>query len=170
MISHSKLLFAALSLLFLASGCTVQPLHSTGNPTAAAISDVAIESVDTRLEQQVRNRLIFLFYGGAAEPLNARFTGKLDVQSQTIGLLNVQRSSNDSDTTATSLKVTGTLELTDTSQNGTSKKFVRVARVSFDKTTQFFANSRALIDAEDRAAAELAEELRNLVAAYIKTL
>lgn len=153
----------------LTAGCTVQPLYSKNAGAVGAEANIAVAPVDTRLEQQVRNRLIFLLNGGEAEPINPRFTATLDVQKQSIGLLNVQRSSNESDTTATSLQVTGTLELVDAENDEIAKKFVRVVRVSFDKTTQLFANSRAEIDAENRAAAELAEELRNLVLVYVQS-
>lgn len=169
MINAQRMLLASLSLLVLVAGCTVQPLHSTVGATTSAPIDIIIEPVDTRLEQQVRNRLIFLLNGGDAEPASARFTATLNVRSRSLGLLKVQRSSSESDTTAISLSVTGTLVLTDTSDETVGKTFTRVARVSYDRTTQFFANSRAKIDAEDRAAVELAEELRNLVLVYLKS-
>ncbi|MEM8541779.1 MAG: LPS assembly lipoprotein LptE [Pseudomonadota bacterium] len=169
MISAQRMFIAGLSFLVLVTGCTVQPLHSTGGATAVAPIDIIIEPVDTRLEQQVRNRLIFLLNGGNAEPISARFNATLNVRARSLGLLKVQRSSSESDTTAISLSVTGTLVLTDTANDGDDKTFTRVARVSYDQTTQRFANSRARIDAEDRAAAELAEELRNLVLVYLKS-
>ena len=163
------MLVAGLSFLVLVTGCTVQPLHSTGGSATTEPTDIIIEPVDSRLEQQVRNRLIFLLNGGDAEPATARFSATLNVRARSLGLLKVQRSSSESDTTAISLSVTGTLVLTDTSDDSEAKTFTRVARVSYDSTTQRFANSRARIDAEDRAAAELAEELRNLVLVYLKS-
>ena len=169
MTNPRRILVAGLSLLLLASSCTVQPLHSTNSAATSSRAAVAINPVDTRLEQQVRNRLIFLLNGGDAEPTETRFVATLSVKSKSVGLLKVQRSDDESDTTASSLTVTGTLKLIDTDDENLSKTFVRVARVSYDKTTQYFANSRAQIDAEDRAAAELAEELRNLVLVYVKS-
>ncbi len=169
MINQRRFLVVFLSLLFLASGCTVQPLHSPTGSDADVSVDVKISPVDTRLEQQVRNRLLFLLNGGSAEPSNARFLATLDVTSARVGLLRVQRSSSESDTTTASLRVTGTLELTTGADEDSTKIFKRVVSVSYDRTTQFFANSRAEIDAENRAAAELAEELRNLVLVYVKS-
>ena len=169
MINQRRFLVAFLSLLFLASGCTVQPLHSPSGSATDASVDVEIAPVDTRLEQQVRNRLIFLLNGGSAEPSDARFLATLKVSSSRIGLLRVQRSSSESDTTTRSLRVTGTLELTSAADENVSKTFTRVVRVSYDQTTQLFANDRAEIDAENRAASELAEELRNLVLVYVKS-
>lgn len=170
MINAQRILIAGISLLLFAGACTVQPLHSTGGGATNASANIAIEPVDTRLEQQVRNRLIFLLNGGQAEPVDARFTAKLTVNSRARGLLSVQRADSNSDTSARSLTATGTLVLSDTSDEEVAKKFVRSVSVSYEETTQFFANSRARIDAEDRAAAELAEELRNLVLVYVKSL
>lgn len=149
-------------------GCTVQPLHSTGDEAASASADISINPVDTRLEQQVRNRLIFLLNGGGENPVQSRFAASLSVKSQSTNLFKVGIDDSDTDTTATRLTITGTLILTDTSNEDATKTFVRVAHASYDRTSQFFANSRAQINAEDRAAAVLAEELRNLVLVYVK--
>lgn len=169
MLNHRRTIIAFLSFLLLVAGCTVQPLHSTTTGAEDIGVSVQIAPVDTRIEQQVRNRLIFLLNGGAAEPINTRFLATLNVRSKSVGLLKVQRSSSESDTTSAILRLTGRLVLTDTAKEDVSKTFVRVTQVSYDRTTQLFANSRAKIDAENRAAAELAEQLRNLVLVYVKS-
>lgn len=164
-----KSIFLGFFMAGFLAGCTVQPLHSSGTSTSSPVNDVAIEPVDTRLEQQVRNRLIFLLNGGEAEPTAPRYIATLEVTSNTSNLVEAERAAGDVDTTLASTTISGTLSLTDTSTGSVNKTFTREARVSYDKSTQLFANSRAEIDAENRAAVLLAEELRNLILAYIKS-
>lgn len=170
MINLVKISLIGIVLSFFVASCTVQPLHSTRNADATISNEVAIEPVDTRLEQQVRNRLIFLLNGGNAEPTAPRFIASLSVSSNSGNALEVRRTSTDIDTTLTTLTVRGSVELTDTLNEGSSKTFIRETQTSYDRSTQFFANSRAEIDAENRAAEALAEELRNLILVYVKSV
>jgi LPS-assembly lipoprotein len=58
------------------SACSVQPLYSDGPVANSAVtgsigtelSMVAVKPASTRVGQEVRNRLLFLLYGGQAEP------------------------------------------------------------------------------------------------------
>ena len=59
---------AGLLLLGALAGCQVRPLYSTGGNSEAILSSIGISEADTRVEQQVRNNLIFLLAGGAGEP------------------------------------------------------------------------------------------------------
>ncbi len=168
MIARRNLLGMAGTLLLFASSCTVQPLLSQNSISSTANIGVSIEPVETRVAQQVRNRLIFLLNGGPSEPVDPIYTATLSVGTQARGLLNVQPDPNDSDTSAVSLTLIGTLVLNSSDEDQPGIKFDGRALASFDQSTQIFANSRAFIDAENRAAAELAEQLRNQVLAYLK--
>ncbi len=167
MIARRNLLGMAGTLLLIASGCTVQPLLSQNSVSGTANIGVAIDSVDTRVAQQVRNRLIFLLNGGPSEPAVPEYTATLSVKTQRRGLLNVQSDTNDSDTRAVSVVLIGSLVLNSNDPDMPDIKFDGRALASYDQSTQLFANSRAVIDAENRAAAELAEQLRNQVLAYL---
>ncbi len=168
MIARRNLLGMAGTLLLIASGCTVQPLLSQDRTSGTDNVGVSIDAVSSRVAQQVRNRLIFLLNGGAPEPAVPEYTATLSVKKQQRGLLNVQSDTNDSDTKAVSVVLFGSLVLNSNDPTMTNIKFNGRALASYDQSTQLFANSRAVIDAENRAAAELAEQLRNQVLAYLK--
>ncbi len=65
------------------SACTVQPLYAptpSGNTVTIAFSQVAIDQVDTRVAQVLRNKLIFDLDGGQ-EPAAPLYRMKLTVTS-----------------------------------------------------------------------------------------
>lgn len=150
----------------LVAGCTVQPLNAPdasfgGGQTV--LSSVSVEPVDTRVAQQVRNRLIFLIQGGdgAGQPA---YSADLNVRSSTQGLLRVQAPEGDVNITARRVTVTGSVTLTRIVDGAVIAEQTRSATASFDNTRQEFANDRALRDAEDRAARAVAEQLRIVIA------
>ena len=59
-----KLLVLALALGL--AGCQFEPLHGSrsASGTATGLGHVGVASVDNRVAQQVRNRLLFLLNGG----------------------------------------------------------------------------------------------------------
>lgn len=155
-------LVAAVALLALA-GCTVQPLYGTapsGQAVPATISRIAIGPVDTRVAQQVRNALIFKLDGGN-EPSNPVYQMTLIVTSaQTaLGVTPIEAAPSYSLTVSATYEIksvaTGQVVLRDTSR-GTA---------SYNRTMQEYANRRAELDAEDRAAAVAAEDIRLRLAA-----
>ena len=80
-------LVAALAVL---SACTVRPLYSNAPVRAGSsatmsdeLSSIAIKPVTTREAQEVRNRLIFLFQGGKAQPATPAYSLDLTVVSRT---------------------------------------------------------------------------------------
>ena len=164
---------AVLSALALASACTVQPLYSNHPVAASAISDstsaqlnsVAVKPVTTRYAQEIRNHLIFYFGGGKGEPENPAYELELGVTKLNEVSTFVQIADEDQPTART---------LTLISSYRLTKAGAEVARVrrqvssQYDVPTQEFANLRAEIDAENRAARELAELLRLAVAQDLK--
>jgi len=151
--------------LFLAA-CTVQPLNTPDSAFAgggSVLSSVSVEPVDTRVAQQVRNRLIFLIGGGGSGQPPAYSTA-LNVNSNARGLLRVDAPQGDVNITAQRVTVTGSLTLTRIADGAVIAEETRSATASFDNTRQEFANIRALRDAEDRAARALAEQLRIVIA------
>ncbi|MFC3073935.1 LPS assembly lipoprotein LptE [Shinella pollutisoli] len=157
-------LAGGLALLALVAGCQVRPLYSTGGDTGGKLASVSISEADDRVEQQVRNSLIFLLAGGAGEPQTAAYHLDLNVTVRNVGVLldiktDVPRAGR--------LVVTADYNLAkiDTGETMASGRRSTVASVDFP--VQEFAKLRAVRDAENRAARELAELIRADVAAAL---
>jgi LPS-assembly lipoprotein len=156
-----------------ASGCTVRPLYSTQALTGtdktatSAISSqlaaVSVKEVDTRYAQQVRNQLLFLFYGGAGQPAAPRYVLELGVTELNEWTATTQVNT-DNRPTAALMTLTSTYLLTDAETGQVISSGKRQISSSYDVPTQEFASTRAQRNAEDRAARELAELLRLAVA------
>ena len=148
------------------AGCTVEPLNrslarqevtASGSSTShALLASAVVDPVSTRAGQQVRNKLLFALNGGnPASGGNYRI--KLKVVTNEVTLLIAPASFAP---TAAQAVMNVRYELIDTR---TGKKVTvgnRRTFASFDKTTQSFANERAYRDAENRAAAEIAQQIR----------
>ena len=155
---------AGVALIGMLAGCQVRPLYSTPSGTESKLASISISEASDRVEQQVRNDLIFLFAGGAGEPQNAAYHLEMDVTVRTVGVLNDVR-----DDIARSGRVTVTadynLTRADSGETLASGKRSAVARVDFP--AQEFAKLRAVRDAENRGARELAELIRADVASAL---
>jgi len=161
--------------LMAVAACTVEPLYmaapapSSASPTGSIGSDlstIAVTPVGDRVGQQVRNQLIFLFGGGKGQPANPRYSLTLGVTATSEPTANIQIN-NDNEPTAAILTAYASYVLADAS----GKVFSRGSRQfqsSYDVPRQEFAAVRARIDAEDRAARELAELVRLAVAQDLK--
>jgi len=149
------------------SGCLYRPLYGTGtyspDASAYALQQIYIPEVDTRVAQQVRNELIFLFEGGkgSAEPVY-----ELRLRITSFGSA-FAASREARDNTAGSVTVNAGYELLDARTKEPIAKGSRVATASYDRTSQNFANDRAIRDAENRAAREAAEAVRLAVAGIL---
>ena len=152
---------AGVALISALAGCQVRPLYSTPSGTEGKLASISLSEAGDRVEQQVRNDLIFLFAGGAGEAQNAVYHLEMDVTSKTVGVLNDVRTD-----TARSGRVTVTadynLTKSDSGETIASGKRSAVAMVDFP--SQEFAKLRAIRDAENRGARELAELIRADVA------
>jgi len=122
---------------------------------------IYVEELRTRIGQKLRNQLIYDFSGvnqSDAAPyhlsisLNRSLAGGL-VQSTTEAL---------AETVTLNAEYTLTDSATGTVVHGGSS----FSRATYDKGAALFANQRALRDAEDRAAIELAQDIRTRIAAY----
>lgn len=163
---------AVLSLLLalpLASACTVKPLYS--NPSSdgaqagvtADLSSIAIKPVEQRYAQQVRNHLIFLFNRGAGQPAAAAYTLTLVVTALHESAAVVQVG-DDNEPTAGTVTMTASYSLAGTSSGEVIATGRRQITSSYDVPRQEFAAYRARLNAEDRAARELAELLNLAIA------
>lgn len=155
---------AGIALVGALAGCQVRPLYSTGSGTDTKLAAVGISEADTRVEQQVRNDLVFLFAGGAGEPQSALYNLELNVSVRNIGVLDDVTTDI---TRAGRIVVSADYNLTkaDSGETLASGKRSSVALVDFP--VQEFAKLRAVRDGENRAARELAELIRADVASAL---
>lgn len=135
-------------------GCQVQPLYGRSGLTGS-LASVGISEPTNRVEQSVRNQMIFLLSGGAGEPANPVYQLNLRVSSSNVNYLS-QISSNLPQPGRVTLTATYTL----TRDGKLIKQGTQRMDAQLDYTSQQFAQIRAIRDAEDRAARELAEVLK----------
>jgi LPS-assembly lipoprotein len=157
--------------LALVSACTVRPLYSSqplspGSQlsASAALSSIAIKPVNTRYAQQVRNNLIFAFGQGSGQPASPAYMLDLGVTELVESAATVQIQTEEDEPTAGTVTLTANYVLRDTATNTVIAVGKRSVPSSFDRPLQEYAAYRAQIDAENRAARELAEFLRLAIA------
>lgn len=149
-------LLLCLGLSALLASCQVRPLYDDSAATRENLGSIAYSDADSRVELEVRNQLIFMTGGGAGEPASPQYRVQLSVSSST-GEVLVNQSSVAS---AGRVVVSGAYTLQRVS-DGTILKAGRRQAVSLvDFPAQQFAKLRAIRDAENRAARELAELIR----------
>jgi LPS-assembly lipoprotein len=171
-------LFRVVLVILLAgttAGC-FQPLYGTqstagGPAVATALGAVDIEQIDAatgtddaRIGVELRNDLIFALQGGSGggSPTHSlkirltpsRYTTSVDLQTG--------RSSTDV------YNLTATYQLTDMRTGRVVLSSSAVAPVSYDTPgeQQRFARSRGLRDAENRAAQQIAENIRSRLSSF----
>jgi LPS-assembly lipoprotein len=148
----------AMAALVALAGCTVQPLYGngpTGQAVPTTISRIAIAPVDSRVAQQVRNALIFKLDGGTEPSSPAyRMTLVVTAAQTALGVTPIESAPSYSLTVSATYEITsvatGKIVLRDTSRGS----------ASYNRTMQEYANDRARLDAEDRAAEVAAEDIR----------
>jgi LPS-assembly lipoprotein len=150
--------------LGLAAGCQVRPLYSTGSATELSTASVSISEAEDRVEQRVRNELIFMFGGGRGEPVTAAYNMELQVRSRDTGVL---VSPADDVARAGRIVMTADYNLTLVESGETLRSGKRQVVALVDFPVQEFAKLRAIRDAENRAARELAELIRADVATVL---
>lgn len=153
-LSRLVLGLAAASLL---SACQVRPLYSESGGTGQKLAEISFSQADDRVEQAVRNHLIFLTSGGAGESHAPQYQVTFNVVSAYSDILD--------DEDAVGLQpgrvvVSATYTLARTSDAQVIKSGSRRVTSLLDVSRQEFAELRAVRDAEDRAARELAEFIR----------
>jgi LPS-assembly lipoprotein len=155
----------------LVSACTVRPLYSSAPLTlgsqvgaSAELASISVKPVKTRYAQQVRNNLIFALGQGAGEPASPVYTLDLGVSELVESAAIVQTQTDEDEPTAGTVTLTANYVLTDAKTGAVIAKGKRSIPSSFDRPLQEFASYRAQIDAENRAARELADLLRLSVA------
>ena len=154
----------ALAAIAALAACTVQPVYGPGpsgvSSASAILSHITIDPATDRVGQVVRDKLIFAVTGGGrgGDPLYQMHL-TTSVSEAGLGLNHV-----DSAPTY-AVTVTVTYEV---SKIGSTEILVRSTShgtASYDRVNQAFANVRAQLDAQDRAAAVAADDIRIRLAA-----
>ncbi len=161
------ILLAAVTAMALAA-CTVQPLYAptaAGTSVIASLGTISIDQVNDRLSQEVRNQLIFQLNGGKGQPANPAYHMKLSVGSSTsaLGVTPIASAA------AYSITVAATYEVRSVADDKIVLRETSRQSASYNRVNQLYANERAQLDAENRAAAQVAEDIRiHLAAAAAK--
>ncbi|MET3793301.1 hypothetical protein [Aquamicrobium terrae] len=151
----------------LLSACTVRPLYSSaplavGGQTVAVeeLASISVKPVRTRYAQQVRNNLIFGLTHGKGEPATPVYSLDLGVTELVQSAASIQVTKDQDEPSAGIVQLTADYRLTEVATGKVVGSGRRSISSSFDRPKQEFATYRAQIDAENRAARELAEVLR----------
>lgn len=139
------------------AGCQVRPLYDQSSGTAQKLAAISYSPAKDRVSQEVRNQLIFLTGGGAGEPAKPDYYVDFTVQTQVIGVL-VDQSSDDP--SAGRVVVSADYTLKRASDDMVIRVGRRQAVALVDFSEQEFAKLRAIRDAENRGAHQLAELIR----------
>ncbi len=152
------ILLAAVAAAALAA-CTVQPLYAptaAGTSAVAALGTIYIDPVDTRIGQELRNQLIFQLNGGKGQPADARYRMKLVVSASenALGVTPIETAP------AYSITVAATYEVRSVADDKIVYRSTSRQSASYDRVNQVYANTRARLDAENRAAGLVANDIR----------
>ena len=168
--SRANRRYGALGVLAMAlalGACSVQPLYGPASFTDSGavqqtLTRISVAQVNDRVGQQVRNRVIFQMTGGKAitDPLY-HMTLTVTSREQGMGITVTEASPiyNVIVQATFAVKKVGTDEVL---VSGTSR-----ASASYNYVNQIYANTRAKLDAENRAAEQVGNEIAIRVAAAV---
>lgn len=146
-------------------GCQVRPLYADSTAVQPKLASIAVDPVDTRIAQQVRNELIFMLDGGDRAPAAPLYRLKLSVGARGVDVF-VNNATDDTGTAA-NMNVSVAYMLRDADTGKVVKYGRRMTVAQYDLPDQEFARLRAQRDAENRAAKEAAGLVRNDLAAFL---
>nr|WP_162895042.1 hypothetical protein [Rhizobium terrae] len=154
-------------MLAILTGCQVRPLYSESAGTGERLAAVSFSQPKSRVDQVIRNHLVFLTSGGAGESVRPAYDVTLTAKSTASSIIDDEDDDNVS-TTGVPLpgrvQVEATYTLTRHSDGQVLKSAKREVVSLIDVSGQGFAKLRAVRDAENRAARELAEFIRAEIA------
>ncbi|HVJ76526.1 MAG TPA: hypothetical protein VM620_01745 [Hyphomicrobium sp.] len=146
-----------------------RPLYGSaafgGAATQEKLAAVDVAPIPGRVGQRIRNELIFQTTGGG-KPAEPRFRLDIAIRESVVSTL-VTTDGNAGGQIFSIEASYNLIRLSDKSVVASGKSF---GRASFDRVTSIFANVEARRDAENRAAASVAEEMRTRLLALLSTL
>lgn len=142
-----------------------RPLYGSagiGANVETKLAQVDIQTIPGRVGQRVRNELVFQTTGGS-DPTQRAY--KLDVairESVTSTLVRL-----DGDARSQIYNLDATFKLIRTSDNAVVLQGNSFGHAGFERFSSIFSNVRAREDAENRAAATVAHDLKSRLAAFL---
>jgi LPS-assembly lipoprotein len=154
-------------MLAVVGGCQVKPLYGNVGLAAdegvqARLASISVPAGGTRSLQQFVRELEFRLRGGAA-PAPTRYTFRYITNDRSAALA-VPVTLDEP--TAISVTLGVDFALIDAATNLTLLTGSSFATASYDYSSQRFANTRAEIDAQNRVAKSVAQDVANRLAAY----
>ncbi len=146
------------------AGCNARPLYGTqadGKGVAVALSGIAVDEQKTRAGQIVRNNLISSFGNGGASSFILRMLP--EEKSRAISSFSTQKLYR------YRYNLNIKYELADAKSGKTVTSGASFSNVSYDTVEQPIADLRAAENARERAAREVAEDIRLRLAAYFSS-
>ena len=147
------------------AGCSsYRPLYGkgpSGEGVSSSLLSVVVPEQHDRVGQLVRNALLTSMSGEAS----GRYVLKLILTEKTIDVSVLSASSLH----RKRLNVTAQFQLVESSSGAVASSGSSVSNVSFDVVKQPVADLQAATNAEERAAQELGQDIRQRIAAYFST-
>ncbi len=141
-----------------------RPLYGKASGTVEALKSIDIGTAPGRVGQQVRNELVFAFYGGEGA-VQGKPVYRLELTVTSIdNAVGVERYRNLP--AAYVEQITATYALVDIASGATVTSGTSFANAAYDFSEQRFANVRAKRDAENRVASVVAADIRTKLAAW----
>jgi LPS-assembly lipoprotein len=161
---RSLLIFALLSSAVALGGC-IRPLYGsaavTGGSVQSELAAIDVKSIGERIGHYLRNELVFELDGSGGAPARRYDLTITVTESLDVTVTDYSTGRADSAT----LVATATYTLAERGTNKTLFTGQAVARATYDRFAQRFANVRAAREAQERAAKQLANLIRNRLAA-----
>lgn len=164
---NRRLFFSLFGIGALAlSGCQVSPLYgdragpADTSVTANVLASIAVDPPADRTTQLVRNELLFGLDSGA-QNMQYRLVLRATRTETVLGVTGTGAAF------ARSVRVTATYQLFQLGDNEVLATNTIFATASYDSAEQRFANERAAVDAEARAAREVAATIQAQLAAAV---
>ena len=159
-----KAAFAGMLVLPGLAACGFQPLYGTlgGGQVKQRLAAVEVATIPGRVGQKVRNELIFGLTGGS-QPTASDYRLEIILrESQSSSLVEITGK-----TTRHIYKLQAEYKLVDLASGNELFKAKATSQAPYDRVDSGFANVRARIDAENRTATIIAENIKTRVAAFL---
>jgi len=149
----------------LIAGCQFQPLYgssSSGQSVKDAMKSVAIAPIPGRVGQRLRNELIYNTTGGGSA-YSPKYRLQIAIRENVTNIL-VETTG---DAEGQLFNLDASFKLLRIADESVVLEGESTSRAAYDKFEQIFANTRARIDAENRAARTVADGIRTRIAAFL---
>ncbi len=149
----------------LIAGCQFQPLYGTntgGGSVKDAMKSVVIAPIPGRVGQRLRNELIFGTTGGG-DAYTPKYRLQIAIRENVTSIL-VETTG---DAEGQLFNLDASFKLLRISDEAVVFEGESTSRAAYDKFEQIFANTRARLDAENRAARTVADGIRTRIAAFL---